>query len=77
MKLRKLRIWITVAAILCLLAVAAMGTWGVSHEITDGLLLAMRLVGAVGIAAFFCNAVLAVREFLNSKRGRRDKSLKS
>ncbi len=62
-KLRKLRIWITIAAILCLLAVCAMATWGMWNEFSDGLLLAMKLTGGAGIVLFLVNAVLAVREF--------------
>ncbi len=73
-KLRKLRIWITAAAILCVLAVNVMAAWGMENEITDGLLLAMCLVGAAGIAALVSNAVLAVRDFLLTRREQGDKS---
>ncbi len=62
-KLRKLRIWITIAAILCLLALCVMAAWGTKNDFFDSLLLAMELTGGAGAALLILNALLAVREF--------------
>lgn len=66
-KQRGVRIWITIAALICMIAVCAMATWGTKNSFSDGLILAMELVGAAGIVLLLCNAVMAVWEFWKSR----------
>lgn len=64
---RRWRISLTAVGILCMVAVAGLFTLGVNREFADSMLLAMKLLGAVGAAALIGNAVAAVVGFALEK----------
>lgn len=64
---RKWRISLTAVGILCMVALAGLFTLGVNREFTDGMLLAMKLLGAVGAAALIGNAALAVAVYVRER----------
>lgn len=72
-KQRKLRMWVTIAAVLCLLAICAMSAWGTKNSFSNGLLLAMKLTGGAGLILLLVNAVLAVREFDRNRNHQKGK----
>lgn len=71
-KLRKIRIWITVPSCLCMIALAILFTVGVRNEFTDGLLLAMHIVGETAALGLVFNAVLAVYEYVRERKAGRN-----
>lgn len=64
---RKWRISLTAVGILCMVAVAGLFTLGVNREFADSMLLAMKLLGAVGAAALIGNAALAVAVYVRER----------
>lgn len=70
---KTIRIWLTIFALLCVLAVSAMYTWGVNNDFSDGLILAMKLAGGAGVLLLIANAVLAVAQLIREEERKNTK----
>ncbi len=70
---KTIRIWLTIFAMLCVLPVSAVVTWGVKNDFSDGLILTMKMAGGTGVLLLIVNAVLAVAQLIRKEQQKNTK----